>query len=538
MTEDGRVGDDPIDEGGPPAEAPPGEAPPGEAPPGEAPPGEGPPPRRSTAREVGAVLALGWPRAIARSVVAFLVVLLLAAALVVLDEAADPSGRSFFDVLRAIGLVFYFFHHTGIEPDFTRLGLTEAAGSPFAEFSFTFAVALLLGTLLALWLLYRGGRAVARSVGGATWARSLHGAKVAIPYALLAFAMSFVAEFSEDVPQSEFLPTSGPLVFMPSPISALLWPLALGLVAGTLGGLASGEQWAAPEGFGARVRAVLRGGLAMTLYATGLAFVGYLVVVALHPDLPLPFSPRFFQEVGSEGLGGVNLLLLTILVIPNIAIWVLVPALGGSVGFDLAGFSYQFLSYTRFPTGVIGQVTDPAAPIPGLPQLDTAPAPYFLLLLVPLVATVLGGWWAARRAPTRSGADGAATGALAGVIFAIAVGALIVLASIALRFRGDLAGVVQTGSGHVGPPFLLGTLLALVWGVAGGAVGGLLGGRRAAPAAPGEAMGFEGVPPAPPGDTEALPPAAPVPPPEAPPQEEPGEEDRRKDEPGEPAGPP
>ena len=60
--------------------------------PAEAPPEEGPPPRRSTAREIGAVLALGWPRAVVRGVVAFVVMLLLAAAIVLVNEAADPTG--------------------------------------------------------------------------------------------------------------------------------------------------------------------------------------------------------------------------------------------------------------------------------------------------------------------------------------------------------------------------------------------------------------------------------------------------------------
>jgi hypothetical protein len=489
---------------------------------------------------VGAVLALGWPTAIVRSVIAFVVMLLLAAAIVLLAEAADPTGLSFFEILKVIGLFFYFFHHAGIHGEIARLEIPQTPASPFAgsaEFSFTVSLALLLGTLLGLWLLYRGGRAVARSAGGVAWARALHGAKVAIPYALLSLALSFVSGFSVDLPQSPFLPAGGPFEFGPSPIAAFLWPLALGLVAGTMGGLASAEQWLDPDGMGARARAVVRGGLVMTLYALVLAFVGYLVVVALNPDLPLPFSPDFFQAVASEGLGGVNLLLVTVLAIPNIAIWVLVPAMGGSVGFDLAGFSYHFLSYANFPSARGGEV--PVAPgIPGLPQLDTAPAPYFLFLLVPLVATLLGGWWAARRAPARSKGEGAAVGALAGAVFAAALLLLIVLASLGLRFSAGVAGFAQTGRGHVGPPSLLGFLLALVWGASGGALGGLLGGRRAA-ATVSAPLGFEGPAPIPStGDTEAVPPVPPPPPSDVPPEEQEDEDDRRKDQPEEPSSPP
>ncbi|HEV8681151.1 MAG TPA: DUF6350 family protein [Actinomycetota bacterium] len=484
---------------------------------------------------MGAVLALGWPTAIVRSVIAFLVMLLLAAAIVVLSEAADPSGLPFFEVLKVIGLVFYAFHHAGIRGEIEQLEVPQTPQSPFGgpvDFSFTISLALILATILGMWLLYRGGRSVARSGGGVAWARALHGAKVAIPYAVLAMAMSFVARFSEELPQSPFLPTGGPFEFGPSPIAALLWPLALGLVAGIMGGLSSAERWMAPEGTGARARAVVRGGLVMTAYALVLAFVGYLVVVALHPSWPLPFSPPFFETVASEGLGGIVLLLVTILAVPNLAVWVLVPAMGGNVGFSIAGFSLEVLSYARFPMGFgVTEPPSPLAPIPGLPQFDTAPAPYFLFLLVPVVATVLGGWWAGRRAPVRSASEGAAAGALAGAVFAAAVTALTVLSSIGLGFSGGVGGFVQTGRGHVGPPFLTGALLALVWGALGGALGGLLGGRRAAATASAP-LGFEGPAPVPPpGGTEAVPPVAPPPPTDVPPREEEDEEDRRKDQP-------
>jgi hypothetical protein len=488
-------------------------------------PSEAPPAQRSLPAEVGAVLALGWPGAIVRSVIAFAVVLLLSAAIVLLAEADDPSGLAFFEILKVIGLVFYAFHHAGIQAEIARLDIPQTPENPLfgsVDFSITISLALMLGTFLGLWLLYRGGRSVARTVGGVAWARALHGAKVAIPFALLAFAMSFVATFSIELPESQFLPTGGPFVFGPSPIAALLWPLALGIVAGGVGGVASAERWMAPEGRGARIRAVVRGGLLMTFYAVALAFVGYLVVVAVNPDLPLPFSPEFFQEVASQGLGGINLLLITILVIPNIAVWVLIPAMGGNVGFSVAGASFEFLSYTQFPTGSIA-AQEPSAlvPIPGLPQFDTAPAPYFLFLLVPLVAALLGGWWAARRAPARSPGDGAAVGALAGVVFAAALTLLVVLASIGIGFSGGVAGFVQTGRGHVGPPFLLGALLALVWGAVFGAVGGLLGGRRAVPTPAGAPSGFESGPSGPTGlgaGTAGE---------EAPPEERPAEEPTR-----------
>jgi hypothetical protein len=436
--------------------------------------------------------------------------LLLAAAIVLLNEAADPTGLPFFDVLKVIGLVFYAFHHVGIRGELSQLEVPQTPASPFAgpvDFSFTISVALMLATFLALWLIYRGGRSVARSAGGVPWARALHGAKVAVPYAGLSLALSFVTRFSQELPQSQFLPAGGPFEFGPSPIAAFLWPLVLGLVTGALGGLSSAEWWKAPEEAGVRAGAVVRGGLTMTLYALLLAFAGYLMVVALNPNVPLPFSPDFFQAVTSEGLRGYLLLLLTILAIPNIAVWVLVPAMLGSLGAFVGGASFELLSYFRFPVGFPRGGLTPVQGIPGLPQFDTAPAPYFLFLLVPVVSTVLGGWWSARKASARSRGEGAAMGALAGVVFAVAVTLLIVLSSVGVGFSGSIAGLVQNQRGHLGPNFMTGALLALVWGLAGGAVGGLLGARpEAATAVAAAQTGFEGpAPPPPPPPAERVP---------------------------------
>jgi hypothetical protein len=179
-------------------------------------------------------------------------------------------------------------------------------------------------------------------------------------------------------------------------------------------------------------------------------------------------------------------------------VWVLVPAMLGSLGAFVGGASFELLSYFRFPVGFPRGGLTPVQGIPGLPQFDTAPAPYFLFLLVPVVSTVLGGWWSARKVSARSRGEGAAVGALAGVVFAVAVTLLIVLSSVGIGFSGSIAGFVQNQRGHLGPNFMTGALLALVWGVVGGALGGMLAGwRRARPEAAPVDTGFGGLAPSP-----------------------------------------
>jgi hypothetical protein len=72
---------------------------------------------------------------------------------------------------------------------------------------------------------------------------------------------------------------------------------------------------------------------------------------------------------------------------------------------------------------------------------------------------------------------------MAGVVFAALSVATIVLANITLEFTGSLGGITGNGSFRVGPDITSGVLLALLWGVVGGAIGGLWEGRALPPRA-------------------------------------------------------
>jgi hypothetical protein len=450
-----------------------------------------PPPERG-----GGVLTSGWGKAILRGVIAFLIMALLGQLLAFLSVADDPQSAAFLDVVRIGGVLLFLFHRVGVTVDVPTINVPETADSPFSgpvDFSASFGVALMLATALAAWLLYRGGRATAEAAGGRPLARAVHGAKIAVPYALLMLGVSFLVSFRLPLPPLPFLQTDEPVRLGLSPVQALLWPLGLALLFGVLGGLSTARSEFSASLWRRRIVAALGGGWRMAWVGLVLAFLGYLVVAFLNPDVPLPFGPEYFSEVAAEEsvTSAVLLVLFTILVVPNIASLVLVPAMGGALGFfgSVTGVrvSCNLLSYTRFPVGALDRPPDGSGldPCAGLPiEFTTAPALYFAFLLVPVIATILGGRVAARRAEVTGPAEGAGTGALAGVAFAVLVLLISVFASVAFQVTGATGGATPGGGFSVGPGLLVGTVLALAWGAAGGALGGASVGRQRAPAAP------------------------------------------------------
>jgi hypothetical protein len=112
----------------------------------------------------------------------------------------------------------------------------------------------------------------------------------------------------------------------------------------------------------------------------------------------------------------------------------------------------------------------------GRSTFGTAPAGYFLFLLVPAIASVLGGVRAARGAPSR--AEAVRRGALAGLVFAIGVGVTALAAIVTIGYRSSLAGDLTQGWVAIGPDPVAGFALALGWGVAGGVVGAVVSSRR------------------------------------------------------------
>jgi len=402
-----------------------------------------------------AVMALG------RGEIAFLATLVVGEILAFGQNLIGGLGLSFLDTLRAGGLYVYAFEHVPIRLTASGSGVR----GPFGSLS----VALLTVTALAIWLLFRGAAAVGERAGGGVVRRVLWGGAVGLPFALLSFLLSFVVPVRFRISVFE----AGTFGVDVSWVAALLWPLVIGVVVGLAGGLWSGRNSTWP--WARRVGVAMAGAWWMFLASLGLSLIGLLVLGGLNPSATRAYLDR---TIGG-GEVGVDLLAHHALALPNQSLWVLVPSMGGcdraSGSARLARLeSDRLLCYWRFPrhgdaASIYGRFT--FAESTGRVVFTRAPWGYLLFLLVPAVATLIGGAWIGRRS------DGAAQRAvrvgLAGFGFALLVAGGSVLAGVSVT----LGGAHPTTTAF-GPDPVAGGLLALGWGVAGGVLGALLFGGR------------------------------------------------------------
>jgi hypothetical protein len=162
------------------------------------------------------------------------------------------------------------------------------------------------------------------------------------------------------------------------------------------------------------------------------------------------------------------------LTLPNLAVFTLVPAMGGCDGVYGADSGLDAVCLDRFPREPsLDLFTPGSGPRPGIAD---APRSFLILLLVPAAATTLGGAAAARRARRRDGLERLGVGVGAGATFAILVAAASALAGI--RVSGRLFGGTSAGWILYGPDPVWAGILALGWGIVGGAVGATFAGRR------------------------------------------------------------
>jgi len=429
------------------------------------------------------VVRRGWPQAIRGALLAALCVAALGqvVAFLALLAGALPGASAGQAALYGWAL-FYAFHHVGLAFRSPDLRLPAGAEQVLAwpagyAVDGVVAFALLTGTALAAWMVMRAGRSIGEAVGGPELRRGIHGAKVAVPYALL----SWIASWGLSVRLR--LPDASPLSVHPSHLAAFFWPLALGAAFGALGGIRSEGTgfWTSPwlwetEAWPRRWRGAVRGGLWMLGLGLSLSLVGLGVLAVAEPDRTASLVDAVFRP----GVGtGFAVLLLGLLALPNVASWILVPAMGGclEVGGG-AGSSlppYCFLSYTSFFGHRLPDTFNSAW---GYPELGPPPRGFLLFLLVPVIAVLAGGALAARRAEVRGRLEGALVGSIAGAVFALCLTALLILALVTARFHGPLS-YVATGYFRYGPYPPYGMELGLAWGVAGGALGGFLGAIRA-----------------------------------------------------------
>jgi hypothetical protein len=327
--------------------------------------------------------------------------------------------------------------------------------------------------VLAAWLLFRAGRSVADRAGGATAARIGRGAAVSLGYALPTFVLSLLVEVTTPFRLGGF--AAGRLEASLSPWQALVFPLALGAVAGGAGGLRSSLGRGRPQtAFGA---AIASGWWTFAL-ATGLSIGGLFLAGVVRPDgivaLTLPTTARYVDAVFDRPALGTVVLGHHLAALPNEGLWILVPSMGACDRLR-TGERVQSLCYTRFPRSVVLAIPAgaDAAGESGSHVVESgrAPAWAFGFLLVPAAATILGGRRAAGSVGAVGGA-GARVGMFAGVAFAalVAVGALV--STITATVDATIDDVRSSSRLVAGPEPVPAALVALAWGVAGGAVGG------------------------------------------------------------------
>ncbi|MGH2641698.1 MAG: hypothetical protein ACRDGO_08365 [Actinomycetota bacterium] len=205
-----------------------------------------------------------------------------------------------------------------------------------------------------------------------------------------------------------------------------------------------------------RFASVLRGGLIAYGWALGLLAVGVLVIATLEPTV----TRSYVDGLTGLGAGGGVLFVSHLLAIPAQSALLLAPASGSCVEILGLGSTVELCSWRLEGSGPVGAlfVPEPLALSPWL----------WMLSVMPLIAAILGGWRAAA-GTTTAGGRAVGAGAASGLVFA----SLAILGSwfVAPQFL-TLSRLVS-----VHPAWVRTASAALIWGVAGGAIGGWLAGR-------------------------------------------------------------
>src|SRR5439155_21530102 len=133
------------------------------------------------------------------------------------------------------------------------------------------------------------------------------------------------------------------------------------------------------EPWGRRIAGALGGGWRMFALALLLALVGLFVAGATQPDSPIagltPSTAHYFRGVYQDGVDkGTVVLAHHVLLLPNEAMWTLVPSMGGCIGAGGQNFSTTLLCYWRYPTGVSG-IESLTGLSPQPPTLETKAVP-------------------------------------------------------------------------------------------------------------------------------------------------------------------
>ncbi|GIV00003.1 MAG: hypothetical protein KatS3mg014_1618 [Actinomycetota bacterium] len=424
----------------------------------------------SPAAPSGVALATaGWGRATRQGAIAFLIVAAVAEGAALVAVLLGGVGRSPLDVARIGGAELALVHRVPLRlsAEGTDLWLATVVGAPAGARSLDvqLTAALLGATALAAWRLWRAGHATAAALGGGPAARALHGAKVAPAYAILVALATLPARLALRPAALDLR-----VELSVAPLAAFLLPLALAGAAGAAGGWWSSDA-------GGAARAAVLGGWTMLLASLGLTLGGLVVAGAVRPEGPeglvTPTTGRYVRAVLAHPGAGAAILAHHVTALPNEAVWALAPAMGGCTGaFPSPGKPTAFLCPGRFPleVGLPVWLRPPGAEA-GETRFGPAPWPYLVFLAVPAAGSLLGG---RRAGAAAEGRRRLAAGVGAGVVFAALVLVVGWASSLSLSSAATTPDGIRTSAVRLGPDLVSGGILALGWGVAGGALGAAL----------------------------------------------------------------
>jgi hypothetical protein len=407
--------------------------------------------------------------ALAQGAVVFVVLAAIGQALAFGARIVAGTGPSVVTTAKIGAIYVGAFNHVAIEIQVAD-DASMAGGS--VSTSVSIGVALLAVTAFGLWLVFRGGRAVARRAGGTVPQRMLLGAAVAPAYAAPVFALALLVEVGTSFHIGGF--SSADLHVSLSAWQALVLPFCLAAAVGASGGVASALESAEATDRLRAARAAIAGGWRMFVLGVALSVGGLFVAGVVQADDPValltPSTARYWRAVFDRPDVGVAAFAHHVAVLPNEAMWTLVPAMGGC---DVirGDIDADVLCYGRYADGLQAPSSDNGLLLPvgddGLP-LKQLPDVYLAFLLVPALATLLGGRHAAA-VSDRAGRNGLSIGAASGLVFAALVAAGSLLSTVVITYGA--AGGGNAGWVLFGPDVLTGTALAVGWGCVGGAVG-------------------------------------------------------------------
>ena len=309
-------------------------------------------------------------------------------------------------------------------------------------------------TILVLVLAYRAGREQARAFERRPGAAALAGSAVALGVAIPMFVIAF--------PVTLGFPQFGIQRLEPVLWQAFVMPLVVCGVAGVAGGAAVARD-ALEERVGGRLMGAVVGGATAFWWGIVGAFLAVLLVGAISPG-PTGAYARFVSRTGGSGAATV---IEHASLLPNQSALILPVTMGTHATLSVAGEPAVVLSRTGIDASQGAGVL--LAGLAGaMGYTASFPTWFWAFLLVPLIATLLGGRAAAGQ--ERSTSERVLRGAAGGVVFAI----LCVVAAWAAGIELPAWADINNGDATLGVPLLATGGLGLAWGVVGGAIGAAL----------------------------------------------------------------